>query len=178
MTDEQLLTLYFDGELDAEVAEELEERLATEPALQEELDALLALRAGVQGAARQELSGLDLTGFAERVMAALPPDEELEWRRAPAAERPAAPAAREGGLAAWLSRNLAPLLLGAAVAAALMLGLRLLAGEALAPSATPAAPQRVTGAQVQGSAVHIKLDAQGAQMRDEDEGEGGAGSDI
>jgi hypothetical protein len=179
MTDEQLISLYFDGELDAEVEADLEARLATEPALQEALDALLEVRAGVRAVTRAEMQRLDLTGFSDRVRAALPPDHEVEWLRAPTPATPAAPSLGFGArVSAWLSANLKPLCMGAALAVAVMVTLRLLSGDALTSTSGTADPPRAPGARPQGASVHIKLDGRASQMQEEDEGEGGAGSDI
>ena len=44
MTDDQLLILYFDGELDLEECQEIEQRLKIEPELSQSLNELIQLR--------------------------------------------------------------------------------------------------------------------------------------
>jgi anti-sigma factor RsiW len=135
MNDQQLVILYVDGELNGEELESFEARLAHEPALLAQVEGQLALSELVSESLNtQDLPSLD--GFTERVMASLP-------TQTPFAEATHAPAkeveVQKKGLKAWLEDHLSALLLGAAVAAALLLGLR-----ALQPSASQQAQQPST----------------------------------
>jgi negative regulator of sigma E activity len=121
MNDEHLVTLYLDGELDQEEAEELEGRLEREPELMALLEEQLSLSALVSEVAHHESERRNLEGFTARVMAALP-DEVHAVKRAPARSAPVQEEPR--GVVAWLASQLTPLLIGAAVAAAILLSLR------------------------------------------------------
>jgi anti-sigma factor RsiW len=125
MNDEQLITLYLDGELDLDEAQELEERLEREPELMAMVEEQLTLSAMLSRAHDFEAEGLELEGFTERVMAAIPVDERYQVSAEPS--RPSQEAELEGPLqrlSGWIAAHITALLVGAAVAAALMLSLQ------------------------------------------------------
>jgi len=135
MNDEHLVTLYLDGELDQEEAEELEGRLEREPALMALLEEQLKLSALLSEVAHRESEQVNLEGFTARVMDALP-HEAHAGRREPV--RSTAVQGEPRGVVAWLASQLTPLLIGAAVAAAILLSLR--SGEVPQPASSNGGP--------------------------------------
>lgn len=172
MNDEHLVTLYLDGELDQEEATEFETRLDQEPELMALLEEQLALSVMLERAGQHELDQLNLEGFTARVMAALP--EEVP-QRAPERSSSTVAVEEHQGLLAWLSSQLTPLLIGAAVAAAILISLRV----ADAPNA-----QQTNATSSGRSTVLINLDepkSEGAApviwVLDEEEGGSEGGDD-
>jgi anti-sigma factor RsiW len=134
MNDQQLVTLYVDGELNGEELDGFEARLAHEPELLAQVEAQLALSELItEGLNAQDLPSLD--GFTERVMSSLPERAPLSTPTSEASSSAVEGEAR--GLKAWFERHISALLLGAAVAAALLIGLRLLQPSAPHPTQQP-----------------------------------------
>ena len=147
MNDEQLLILYFDGELDQPEADELEARIERDEALSAQFQELVALRSSMRDHFSSEIERLDLEGFTDRVMSALPEVEFSSIKRetTSAEVEPSSPSLARR-VQAWFSQNTSPLLIGAAVACAILFALR----------ATDSSPQRSVNAPA-GSTVLINL---------------------
>jgi negative regulator of sigma E activity len=125
MNDEQLLILYFDGELDRAEADELEARIERDEALSVQFQELVTLRSGLRDHFSAEAERFDLEGFADRVMSALPEVELSSMtREVTSPETEDAPAGLARRIQTWFAQNTSPLLIGAAVACAILFALR------------------------------------------------------
>lgn len=125
MNDEQLLILYFDGELDRAEADELEARIERDEALSVQFQELVTLRSSLRDHVSSEIERLDLEGFTDRIMSALPEVEFSSMNREPATpEVEVVPAGLAQRIQEWFAQNTSPLLIGAAVACAILFGLR------------------------------------------------------
>lgn len=119
--DTQLLERFVDGELPPDEAAAIEQRIAAEPDWAEARDDLLALREILRADVAAAVDAADFGDFFTRIEARLG-EESPAVEAAPVAARPAS--AEPGGwarLKAWWGRNWAPVLIGAAAAAAVML---------------------------------------------------------
>lgn len=170
MNDEQLVTLYLDGELDQEVALEFEERLADDPELLSLLEEQLKLSTFLTASSQYESESFHLEGFTERVMEALPKESPFSSQQQVESQ---SSQVSQGGIFAWFADRMPSLFIGAAVAAAILISLRAIE--------SPTSPNQST--QVQGrSTVLINLDeakSEGAApviwvLDDEETAEGGA----
>ncbi len=73
---EMLLSAYRDGELSPDERAVVEEALREDPGLQARLDDHAALSSWLQASVEKEADLVDFSGFADRVMAGLPPPVE------------------------------------------------------------------------------------------------------
>ena len=149
MNNEQLLVLYFDGELDELETQEVEMRLQTDTVLSTQLEELITLRDQLRLEIDSRVAECNFTQLSDRVMASI---EKLEPLKIPDQRKTSPPEENETQgmftqFKSWLAKNATPLLIGAALACALLFGLRIL---------TPLAKQSSVKAPV-GSTVLINL---------------------
>ena len=142
-----LLQAFVDGELDLKSQLELEQRLAAEPALRQQVDELRLLRQELRQhasyhaapeAVRRRAASLRATTLADAAAAA-----PVDARVAPPADAPAAARAPVTGLGRWLAWR--PLAAGVGLAAIAMLAVQL---AWLAPSRDDALAEAVVASHV------------------------------
>ena len=120
MNKHDLLMLYLDGELDDEVQEEIENQLEADDSLKAELSQLIQMRSYISDLYEQQESTYELDGLSDRIMDSLGKpswtvDQTTIQLDKGSLVHP------ESSSQSWWSKNLFPLFIGAAVAAALLL---------------------------------------------------------
>lgn len=137
MTDHdiELLERYVDHELAPDEVAVVEARIAEDETWSAAHVELLALRALLQDDVEAATDAVDFDGFYAAVEARLPHELPARAESAPSPARPAAEAGLWARLRAWWGENWTPVLIGAAVAAAVALWVSFGGGAAPDPGA-------------------------------------------
>jgi anti-sigma factor RsiW len=119
MNTHDLLMLYLDGELDAEVLEEIEYRLETDEALRAEFEQLLRMKEYLCDWYEHQEEEYVLDGFSDRVMNSL---GKPSWSMNSTIQLDVESAVKpQKALTSWWSQNQFPLFIGACAAAVIFL---------------------------------------------------------